>query len=1117
MRAPLPENEPARLAALDACAILDTSPEEVFTELAAAAAYGCGVGIGLISLVDRDRQWFKAALGVSAKETPRDVAFCAHAILTPDLFEIPDARLDPRFCDNPFVVGELGVRFYAGAPIELADGSRVGTLCVIDRQPRSLSEEQRFVLRTLAKQTALRLDLRRMERERESSLAEQIRARHHIEALSDELRREEAHFKTLIEAIPQLVWTTTPDGQGDYYNRRWIEYTGMSGEPRDNPDLIDVFHPDDRAACFSKWTEAVATGSSYELEYRMRRASDGAYRWHLGRAVPLRGDDGRIVKWFGTCTDIDDQRRAKDALLVEQQHLDARVRERTAQLQVSSEAQRSSEGRLRTLIDCVPIGIFETDTEGNCLFVNQGWERLTGLKNEEAKGKGWRRALHAEDLERVSLGWESATRVGEDFRSEHRYRTPRGVVWGSNASVALRDSAGKVTGYLGTVIDVTERRNAEAMVLRLAAVVESSPDAIFSVTLDGIVTDWNEGAERMFGYASREIVGRSFFTLIPADRVDEHVEILNRLERGETVNNVETVRVRKGGEIIDVSVSISAVRDGSGAIVGLSRILRDITAAKRVAAELARAKATAEAATRAKSDFLANMSHEIRTPMTAVLGFTDLLLDRATTESDRLNYLMTIRRNGEHLLAVLNDILDFSKIEAGKLSTEQIECSVCEILGEVESLMRVRARERGLAFEIAYASPIPATIASDPTRLRQIVLNLVSNAIKFTERGSVRVEARCEGASTDAPELVLDIVDTGIGLTKEQIACLFQPFSQADASTTRRYGGSGLGLGICAPLAVALGGKIIVTSEPGRGSTFTLRLGLARTALDAMIHAPDAAALTGRTSGHSDRAAPPKLAGRVLLAEDGQDNQVLISRLLQSWGVEVSLVDNGRAAATQAMSALTAGRPFDLILMDMQMPEMDGYGAAAQLRAGGYRGKIVALTANAMTGERERCLLAGCDDYLRKPIERAAVWATVALCVSQQAVSVLPGAREPSVAPTAHPPASGEEAAPAALYSVYADDPDFAEIVGDFVAGLPVRLGAMQEALLGRDLGTLRSLAHQLRGSAGSYGFLPITVAAARVEDALTRGERESCVAGDLASLVALCAQACSGSAPVLA
>ena len=279
-----------------------------------------------------------------------------------------------------------------------------------------------------------------------------------------ELCVKKAHFRSVGEAIPQLVWTIMPEGVADYCNLRWTEYTGMTLMEAQREDIMNVIHPDDREVCLEKWLEAVATEGDHELEYRIRRAPDGAYRWHLGRAVPLRGEDGRVVKWFGTSTDIDDARRATEALVDAQQLLNARVRERTAQLEVSTAAHQQSERRFRTLIDTVPIGIFETDTEGNCLFVNASWERMFGLTNEEAKGRGWLRSLHADDRERVRAAWEATTRAGRDFASEYRKLTPTGVIWVSAASVALRDPAGAVSGYLGTVVDVTERRRAAARV-----------------------------------------------------------------------------------------------------------------------------------------------------------------------------------------------------------------------------------------------------------------------------------------------------------------------------------------------------------------------------------------------------------------------------------------------------------------------------------------------------------------------------------------------------------------------------------------------------------------------------------------------------------------------------
>jgi signal transduction histidine kinase/CheY-like chemotaxis protein len=384
------------------------------------------------------------------------------------------------------------------------------------------------------------------------------------------------------------------------------------------------------------------------------------------------------------------------------------------------------------------------------------------------------------------------------------------------------------------------------------------------------------------------------------------------------------------------------------------------------AAELEQAQRAALAAARTKSEFLANMSHEIRTPMNAILGFSEELageLERtgATREADEA--LSTIRRNSEHLLTVLNDILDLSKIEAGRMPVESIPCSPREMVDEVLALLRPRAAAKGLALEAEVGGSVPGAVLSDPTRVRQILLNLVGNAIKFTERGAVRVRVSPEGSADG--RLAFEVVDTGIGLDEGDRESVFQPFSQGDASTTRRFGGTGLGLPISRRIAELLGGTISVASERGRGSTFRVT-----------IAAPEAPELRIRTTDSARR--PVRLAGRALLAEDGLDNQRLFKRILERAGLDVDVAPNGRAACDLVSAAVAAGAPYDVILLDMQMPELDGYGAAAELRASGVRTPIVALTAHAMSGDRERCLAAGCDAYLTKPVQRERLLALLA-------------------------------------------------------------------------------------------------------------------------------------------
>ncbi|TWT45973.1 Signal transduction histidine-protein kinase BarA [Phycisphaerae bacterium RAS1] len=381
--------------------------------------------------------------------------------------------------------------------------------------------------------------------------------------------------------------------------------------------------------------------------------------------------------------------------------------------------------------------------------------------------------------------------------------------------------------------------------------------------------------------------------------------------------------------------------------------------------ELVVARQAAEAASQAKSAFLANMSHEIRTPMTAILGFTDLLIEPSATASDRLDAAQTIRRNGSHLLAVINDILDISRIEAGRLQLEHLPVGTRELLVDVVKLLSERAVQRGNKLVVKFTPPLPDRITSDPVRLKQALVNLVGNAVKFTENGTICVTASCDVA---AQMITFQVSDTGIGMTPGQMARLFEPFGQADASTTRRFGGTGLGLVITRRLAELLGGHLSAESKQGIGSTFALRVATGPLEGVPTIQSLDISTLL---ASHPDALdGLPGISGRVLLVEDGPDNQRLISHVLRRAGATVTIADNGELGVRLALDAVAHKQPFGLILMDMQMPIMDGYAATEELRRRGYEGQIVALTAHAMKGEVDRCLAAGCDFYLSKPIDR---------------------------------------------------------------------------------------------------------------------------------------------------
>ncbi len=402
---------------------------------------------------------------------------------------------------------------------------------------------------------------------------------------------------------------------------------------------------------------------------------------------------------------------------------------------------------------------------------------------------------------------------------------------------------------------------------------------------------------------------------------------------------------------------------------------------------LEEANHAAEAATRAKSGFLANMSHELRTPMTAILGFSDELLSSELSQSERLEAIETIHRNGKYLLQLINDVLDLSKVEAGKLTLESVPCSPAEMLGELRALMESRATSKGLTFNVILDESLPELIQTDPMRLRQVLINLIGNAIKFTREGEVRITARSlQGPrlpqSDEQPMLQIEVTDTGIGIDADHLQRVFDPFTQADPTITREFGGTGLGLAISKCLIEQMGGTIELESEPGHGTTFRVLMPIGKPAQAESV--PLAAADTSRDT-HATYGPKRQLVGRILLAEDGIDNQRLVSLLLRKAGAEVTLAENGRIACDRAFEAEASGSPFDLILMDIQMPVLDGYAATRELRDRGHTGPIVALTAHAMAEDRQKCLNAGCDDYLSKPVDREQLLSMAATYLSQAA------------------------------------------------------------------------------------------------------------------------------------
>ena len=468
----------------------------------------------------------------------------------------------------------------------------------------------------------------------------------------------------------------------------------------------------------------------------------------------------------------------------------------------------------------------------------------------------------------------------------------------------------------------------------------------------------------------------------------------------------------------------------------------EITQRKKALAEARTAqleKVAAESANTAKSTFLANMSHEIRTPLTAIIGFSESLLDTSQTMPERVESINTIIRSGKHLMQIINDILDLSKVEADKLEVEQLSVSPFEILSDVHSFISLLAENKGLFFDVDYDFPIPKTIVTDPVRLKQVVINLCSNAIKFTEKGGVHVKV-----SFNNDLLVIDVIDTGIGLNEEQILKIFNPFTQADTSTTRQYGGTGLGLHLSKQLAIRLGGDITVKSTIGVGSCFSLTITTGEIDKDKLLlYLP---VVKQESTQAIIDGAGAKVSGLVLLAEDNSDNQRLVSMYLKKIGADVVVVNNGKEAIEK-----TRENEFDLILMDMQMPVMNGIDATTRLREMSYKKPIVALTANAMKEDVDACYKAGCDDFIQKPISQQKFKDTI--------VKFLKPVDETQ---ENHTPLTS---------SLLIDEPDMIDLIERFVNKLPLYISNIVESSEAGNWDEVSKYSHDLKGTSGNFGF----------------------------------------------
>ena len=915
-----------------------------------------------------------------------------------------------------------------------------------------------------------------------------------------------------------------------------------------------------------------------------RKRSDGTLVDVEAYAVPL-GEEGRYAGAVVLYQDITERKRAEEELKHQKQFLSS-------------------------IIETSPVGIVVLGLDGRVQLCNPAFEKVFGYRERDLLGR------QLAELVTPPERRDEMESILKDFwagRSIHsvtqRMRADGSLVDVEAFSVPLGEE-GKFGGAVLLYQDITERKRAEQALEErtnfLNSLVQNLPLGVVTTGDDDAIRMCNAAFERLFGYGQMEVLGQSIVSLLSPDHKGQEMQATKRtIEQGKPVHLI-TRRKRKDGTLLDVevlAVSFSRDKDSAENMV----IYQDITERKHAEEALLRAKEAAETASRAKSEFLANMSHEIRTPMNGIIGMTELALDSELTAEQR-EYLGMVKSSADYLLSLINDVLDFSKIEAGKIHIEAADFSLPQSLGDMLKILALRAHQKGLELAWREGRDVPECLSGDADRLRQIVVNLVGNAIKFTERGEILVDVRKEAEDETGILLHFRVQDTGIGIPKEKQKAIFEAFTQADSTTTRKYGGTGLGLAIAARLVSLMGGSIWVESEPGLGSTFhfTVRFGIAEAPIPATIPADpdmlqDVAVLvvddneTNRTilverlsawgmhpvavaggeaalaalhhaqqerrpfrlvvtdmqmpgmdgselskhirnspllgripilllssgalpheaqqsrelgiaayltkpvqpselfnavlialakRGQVPTAAPDKpvspteqaVSRKVLLAEDNEVNRRLVRTLLEKRGHTVVLAENGQ----EALNAL-AREDVDVVLMDIQMPVMDGFEAIRAIRAretssGGHL-PIIALTAHAMKGDRERCLEAGADDYVTKPVRTAELLAAMERVMTQRTIPT------PSGGPATNVSTSTVLNATAALERVEGDHELLEELVGLFTEECVKMMADIQKALEERDGHLLARLAHTLKGSASNLGAVSVPEIARKLEE----------------------------------